>query len=71
MIGIREAKLLRTFRLCRADVVAALSSRSEPPTPTMLRELAELQLVIMATEAAIADKAKADFLKEFEEQAAA
>jgi hypothetical protein len=37
----------------------------------MLRELAELQLVIMATEAAIADKAKADFLKEFEEQAAA
>jgi hypothetical protein len=71
MIGIREAKLLRTFRLCRADVVAALSSRSEPPTPTMLRELAELQLVIMATEAAIADKAKADVLKEFEEQAAA
>jgi hypothetical protein len=71
MIAIREAKLLRTFRLCRADIVAALSSRVEPPTSMMLKELAELQLVIMATEAAIADKTKADFLKEFEDLAAA
>jgi hypothetical protein len=71
MIAIRDAKLLRTFRLCRADIVTALSSRLEPPTRTMMRELAELQLVIMATEGAIADKANADFVKEFEEKAAA
>jgi hypothetical protein len=71
MIAIRDAKLLRTFRLCRADIVTALSSRLEPPTQAMMRELAELQLVIMATEGAIADKANADFVKEFEEKAAA
>ena len=71
MIAIRDAQLLRTLRMCRSDIVTALGSRLEPPTQAMIRELAELQLVIMATEGAIADKANADFLKEFEEKAAA
>jgi hypothetical protein len=71
MIAMRDAKLLRTLRLCRADIVTALSSSAEPPTQTIMRELAELQLVIMATEGAMADKANADFLEEFKEKAAA
>ena len=71
MIAFRDAQLLQIFRLCRADLITALGSRAEPPTATMMRELAELQLVIMATEGAIADKANAEFLREFKEKAAA
>jgi hypothetical protein len=71
MVAVRDAQLLRIFRLCRADIITALGSRLEPPTQTMLRELAELQLAIMATEGAIADKANPDFAREFQEKAAA
>jgi hypothetical protein len=71
MIAVRDAQLLQILRLCRADVITALSSSVEPPTQTMMRELAELQLAIMATEGAIADKKNADFLREYQEKAAA
>jgi hypothetical protein len=57
--------LLHRFRLCRADMIAALSVHSHPPDAKTLRDLADLQLAIMATEAAIADKTDAAFLAEF------
>ncbi|HEX2216186.1 MAG TPA: hypothetical protein VHG27_05770 [Xanthobacteraceae bacterium] len=48
-----------------------MSASERPPNPKSLRELADLQLVIMATEGAIADKSDARFLYQFDEQAAA
>ena len=71
MIAVRDAQFLQILRLCRADIITALGSRVEPPTQTMMRELADLQLAIMAVEGAIADKTSAAFFKEFEEKAAA
>ena len=52
-------------------MVAAMSASELPPNPKTLRELADLQLVIIAIEGAIADKSDAGFLHQFEEQAAA
>ena len=71
MKSIRDGILLRTFQLCRADMVEAMGTSSRPPNAAMLRELAELQLVIMATEAAIADKSNAEFAREWMQKAAA
>ena len=48
-----------------------MGTSSRPPNAAMLRELAELQLVIMATEAAIADKSDAEFAREWMQKAAA
>jgi hypothetical protein len=56
-----DEDLLHRFRLCRADLIAALGASGTPPTPRMLRELADLQLAIMATEEAILDKSQANF----------
>jgi hypothetical protein len=70
MKTLRDGELLQRFRLCRADMVDALSASERPPHPRTLRELADLQLVIMATEAAISDKSDSYFLRQFEEQAA-
>ena len=71
MQSIRDTILLRTLRLCRADVVEAIAARARPPSAAMLKELAELQLVIMATEATISDKADPEFVRELEKRAAA
>lgn len=60
-----EAELLQTLRLCRADMIEAIAASIEPPNSKTLRELADLQLVIMATEQTIADKSDPDFLIEF------
>jgi hypothetical protein len=70
MTTLRDGELLQKFRLCRPDMVDALGASEQPPHPRTLRELADLQLVIMATEAAIADKSDYYFLRQFEEQAA-
>ena len=71
MKAFRDAVLLQRFRLCRADMVAAISASKLPPNSSTLRELAELQLIIMAVEQSIADKADPSFLSHFEEQVAA
>jgi hypothetical protein len=70
MKSFRDGELLQKFRLCRADMVDALGASEQPPHPKTLRELADLQLVIMATEAAIADKSDSHFLQQFNAQAA-
>jgi len=70
MKSLRDTLLLQKLRLCRADVVEAMGASDTTPAPKTLRELAELQLVIMATEAAIADKSDASFFLKFETQAA-
>ena len=70
MKSFQDARLLRTLRLCRADFIAAVGAGDRPPQRRTLRELADLQLVIMAAEAAIADKSDAAFLREFEFNAA-
>ena len=71
MKALCETTLLQKLRLCRSDVIAAMSASEQPPNPRALRELADLQLVIMATEGAIADKSDACFLQQFEKRAAA
>jgi hypothetical protein len=58
------------LRLCRADIIAVMGASDRPPNGKTLRELADLQLVIMATEGAIADKSDAAFLREFDTEAA-
>jgi hypothetical protein len=58
---MQDETLLRRFRLCRADIVATLGSNTLPPSPQSLRLLADLQLAIMATEAAIGDKTDPQF----------
>jgi hypothetical protein len=65
-----DTELLQKLRLARADFVTAMSTESRAPHPNSLRSLAELQLVIMATEAVIADKADVHFHHQFREQAA-
>jgi hypothetical protein len=71
MKASRDEMLLRRFRLCRADIVATIAESSLPPSPQSLRHLADLQLSIMAVEAAIQDKADATFKGEFLMEAAA
>ena len=66
----RDQILLRRFRLCRADMVATLGASSLPPHPKSVQVLAELQLAIMAVEAAIRDKADTGFLSDYLEAAA-
>jgi len=67
----RDKMLLRRLQLCRADIVATIGDDVLPPSPQSLRILAELQLSIMATEAAIHDKADPAFHREFLMEAAA
>jgi hypothetical protein len=66
MSVFREKALLQKFRLCRADIVAAIGASENAPHPTTLRELADLQLAIMATEQVIKDKQDAGFVHSFE-----
>ena len=66
-----DAMLLQKFRLCRADMIEAIARNPNPPNPTTLRELADLQLVIMATEQTIADKRDPMFLRQFQQLEAA
>ena len=66
MSVFRDKALLKRFRLCRADLVAAIGDNELPPHPTTLRELADLQLAIMATEQVIKDKQDTSFLRSFE-----
>jgi len=68
---LQDMALLKRLRLCRADVVSAMSACEHSPNSATLRELSELQLVIMATEQAIRDKQDAGFLHSFEELNAA
>jgi hypothetical protein len=67
----RDEILLRRFRLSRADIVATIAESVLPPSPQSLRTLADLQLSIMAVEAAIRDKADPNFASEFLMEAAA
>jgi hypothetical protein len=71
MSVFRDRALLQRFRLCRADMVEAISASKLPPHPTTLRELADLQLVVMAIEQAINDKQDAGFMRSLEELNAA
>ena len=66
MSVFRDHALLQRFRLCRADLVTAISASERPPHPATLRELANLQLIIMATEQVIEDKKDAGFVRSFE-----
>ena len=66
MSVFRDKALLQRLRLCRADLVAAIGANENAPHPTTLRELADLQLVIAATEQVIKDKQDASFLRSFE-----
>ena len=43
-----------------------MSASEYPPNPATLRELADLQLVIMASEQVIKDKQDPSFLRSFE-----
>ena len=63
MSVFRDNALLQRFRLFRADIVTAISASERPPHPATLRELANLQLIIMATEQVIADKQDAGFVR--------
>jgi hypothetical protein len=67
----RDGMLLRRFQLCRADIVATLGESALPPSPQSLRMLADLQLSIMAVEAAIGDKSDSTFRYELLMEAAA
>ena len=67
----RDDLLLRRFRLCRADIIATLGESPLPPSPQSLRLLGDLQLAIMATEAAIRDKSNSAFCREYFERVAA
>ena len=66
MSVFRDNALLQRFRLCRADLVAAIGASEYAPHPTTLGELANLQLAIMATEQVIRDKQDPGFLHAFE-----
>ena len=66
MSVFRDKALLQRFRLCRADLVSAIGTSEHPPHPTTMRDLADLQLAIMATEQVIRDKQDASFLRSFE-----
>jgi hypothetical protein len=71
MKSFQDKLLLQRLRLCRADMIAAIGACERPPHPQTMRELADLQLVIMAAEGAIADKTDAAFMRSFEAEAAA
>jgi hypothetical protein len=62
MTSFCDKALLHKLRLCRADLVGAIGASEIAPLPKTLRELADLQLVIMATEQAIRDKQDAGFV---------
>jgi hypothetical protein len=66
MSAFQDKTLLQRFRLCRADMVAAIAASEQPPHRSTLRELADLQLAIMATEQVIKDKQEPSFLRSFE-----
>ena len=67
----RDKLLLRRLQLCRADIVATLGNSTLAPSPLSLRTLADIQLSIMAIEAAIGDKRDPEFEHEFLMEAAA
>ena len=67
----RDKTLLRRLQLCRSDIVASLGDSSLPPSPLSLRSLADIQLSIMAIEAAVADQSDSHFRREFLMEAAA
>jgi hypothetical protein len=71
MSVFRDKAVLHRFRLCRADLVAAIGADEHAPHPKTLRELADLQLAIMAVEQVIKDKQDAAFMRSFENQDAA
>lgn len=71
MKALGDAALLQKFRLCRADIVAAIAESEDPPNSQTLRELADLQLVIMAVEQTIADKSDTYFLRCLQQKEAA
>jgi hypothetical protein len=71
MPQLGEKAVLDRLRLCRADVLAEISNGEGPPSLKTLRELADLQLTIMATEAVILDKSDSSFMAEYERDAAA
>jgi hypothetical protein len=70
-MNARETTLLRRLQLCRADFVAAMGDSSLPPSPLSLRSLADLQLSIMAIEAAVANRSNPQFDLEFRMEFAA
>jgi hypothetical protein len=57
MKTVHDEVLLQNFKLCRADLIAAINNSEDPPSLRTMRELADLQLVIMETEGVIAEKA--------------
>lgn len=65
-----DVTLLHRLRLAREDFVGAMSADARPPHPASLRGLAELQLVIMATEAVIADRERRQFPHHLKSEAA-
>ena len=67
----RDNMPLRRLQLCRAHIVPIFGDSPLPPSPRSLRMLADLQLSIMATEAAIGDKSDPTFEKESWMEAAA
>jgi len=67
----RAQTLLRRLQLCRADIVETLGASPLPPSPMSLRTLGDLQLSIMAIEAAIEDRSDSYFEREFLMEAAA
>lgn len=66
-----EKILLRRLQLCRADMVAAIGDCLLPPSPQSLRSLADLQLSIMAVEAAMGNRSDPLFERQFLMEAAA
>ncbi|HWP15318.1 MAG TPA: hypothetical protein VNM46_06810 [Xanthobacteraceae bacterium] len=71
MMAQREKILLRRLQLCRADIVATIGDSALPPSPMSLRTLADIQLSIMAIEAAVEDRCDPHFEREFLMEAAA
>ena len=71
MASISDEVLLRRLRLCRADLLSSLQTGRLPPNSRSLREIADLQLAIMATEGVIADKSSPDFRREYHAEQAA
>ena len=67
----RAKILLRRLQLCRADIVETLGANPLPTSPMSLRTLGDLQLSIMAIEAAIENRSDSSFEREFLMEAAA
>jgi hypothetical protein len=66
MSVFRDKAVLQQFRLCRADLIDAIGASDQPPHPNTLRQLADLQLAIMATEQVIKDKQDPAFMRSYE-----